>query len=113
MPTALRFATFAALCSLTLPASATLLWQADFEENDLEEWSYLLNDEGLSVVQEPVLEGQYAGRVDDFDGFFQSLRIEEGPHTIEIVARGYQTLIFNVRIVAGRQIDYKADLRPY
>ena len=62
---------------------------------------------------EVYVDGYYAGRVDDFDGFFQSLRIEEGPHTIEIVARGYQTLIFNVRIVAGRQIDYKADLRPY
>ena len=62
---------------------------------------------------EVYVDGYYAGRVDEFDGFFQSLRIEEGPHTIEIVARGYQTLVFNVRIIAGRKLDYRAELRPY
>jgi hypothetical protein len=62
---------------------------------------------------EVYVDGYYAGRVDEFDGVFQSLRLEEGPHTIEIVANGYTTLIFNVRIVAGRKIDYRADLLPY
>jgi hypothetical protein len=59
------------------------------------------------------IDGAYAGRVDDFDGFLQALRIEEGPHTIEIVAPGYETLTFNVRILPGRKIDYRGDLRPY
>jgi hypothetical protein len=59
------------------------------------------------------VDGYYAGRVDEFDGVFQALRIEEGPHTIEIVAPGYTTLIFNVRVVAGRKIDYRGDLLPY
>ena len=62
---------------------------------------------------EVYVDGYYAGRVDDFDGFLQALRLEEGPHTIEIVARGYQTLVFNVRIIAGRKVDYRGDLRPY
>ena len=62
---------------------------------------------------EVYVDGYYAGRVDDFDGFLQGLRLEEGPHTIEIVAPGYETLVFNVRIVAGRKIDYRADLQPY
>jgi len=62
---------------------------------------------------EVYVDGYYAGRVDEFDGFFQGLRIEEGPHVIEIVARGYQTLVFNVRIIAGRKLDYKANLLPY
>jgi hypothetical protein len=62
---------------------------------------------------EVYVDGYYAGRVDDFDGFIQSLRIEEGPHTIEIVAAGYETLVFNVRIQAGRKIDYRGDLIPY
>jgi|SoiMethySBSTD1v2_1073268.scaffolds.fasta_scaffold00538_11 PEGA domain-containing protein len=62
---------------------------------------------------EVYVDGYYAGRVDDFDGFLQGLRLEEGPHTIEIVAAGYETLVFNVRIVAGRKIDYRADLSPY
>ena len=55
----------------------------------------------------------YAGRVDDFDGFIQALRIEEGPHTIEIVANGYETLVFDVRIIAGRKIDYRGDMIPF
>ena len=62
---------------------------------------------------EVYVDGYYAGRVDEFDGVFQALRIEEGPHMIEIVAPGYTTLIFNVRIVAGRKIDYRGDLLPY
>jgi hypothetical protein len=61
---------------------------------------------------EVYVDGYYAGQVDDFDGFLQSLRIEEGPHTIEIVAPGYETLVFNVRIIAGRKLDYRADLYP-
>ncbi len=40
---------------------------------------------------EVYVDGYYAGRVDDFDGYIQSLQIEEGPHTIEIVAPGYET----------------------
>ena len=62
---------------------------------------------------EVYVDGYYAGRVDDFDGYFQGLRIEEGPHTIEIVAPGYETLVFNVRVIAGRKIDYRGDLRVY
>lgn len=62
---------------------------------------------------EVYVDGYYAGLVDEFDGVFQSLRLEEGPHMIEIVAPGYTTLIFNVRIVAGRKLDYRADLLPY
>ena len=59
------------------------------------------------------VDGYYAGRVDDFDGFLQSLRLDEGPHTIEIVAPGYETLVYNVRIQAGRKIEIRGDLRPY
>jgi hypothetical protein len=62
---------------------------------------------------EVYVDGYYAGRVDEFDGFLQALRIEEGPHTIEIVAPGYQPLVFNVRIIAGRKIDYRGSLLPY
>jgi len=62
---------------------------------------------------EVYVDGYYAGRVDDFDGYIQSLQIEEGPHTIEIVAPGYEDLVFNVRITAGRKIDYRGDMIPY
>ena len=62
---------------------------------------------------EVYVDGYYAGRVDEFDGFVQSLRLEEGPHTIEIVAPGYEPLVFSVRIVAGRKINYRRDLIRY
>ena len=42
---------------------------------------------------EVYIDGYFAGHVDDFDGYFQGLRIEEGPHTIEIVVPGNLTTI--------------------
>jgi hypothetical protein len=61
---------------------------------------------------EVYVDGYYAGRVDDFDGFVQSLRLEEGPYTIELVAPGYEPLVFNVRVLPGRKITYRGDMRP-
>ena len=57
------------------------------------------------------VDGYYAGQVDDFDGVFQSLELEAGPYTIEIVAPGYEPLDFDVRIQPGRKISYRGDLR--
>jgi hypothetical protein len=48
--------------------------------------------------------------VDDFDGIFQSLELEEGTYRIEIVAPGFAPLQFDVRIYAGRKITYRGDL---
>jgi hypothetical protein len=59
------------------------------------------------------VDGYFAGQVDDFDGLFQSLTLEEGPYRIEVVAPGYETLVFNVRVVPGRKITYRGDMRPY
>lgn len=58
------------------------------------------------------VDGYFAGEVDDFDGTFQALRLEEGPYRIEIVKPGYDTLVFNVRIQAGRKITYRDEMRP-
>lgn len=61
---------------------------------------------------EVFVDGYFAGHVDDFDGIVQSLRLEEGPYSIELVAPGYEPIIFNVRIQPGRKITYRGDLRP-
>jgi hypothetical protein len=61
---------------------------------------------------EVFVDGYFAGQVDDFDGIVQSLRLEEGPYSIELVAPGYEPIIFNVRIQPGRKITYRGDLRP-
>ena len=61
---------------------------------------------------EVYVDGYFAGHVDEFDGFVQALRLEEGPYTLEIVAPGFETLHFNVRIQPGRKITYRGDMRP-
>lgn len=57
------------------------------------------------------VDGYYAGVVDDFDGAFQALKLESGTHRIEIVAPGYETLTFDVRITPGQKIRYQGELR--
>jgi len=44
-------------------ARAELLFHGDFETGDLEQWTFLLKPEGLSVVMDPVFEGAHAGKV--------------------------------------------------
>jgi PEGA domain len=58
------------------------------------------------------IDGSYAGRVDDFDGVFQSLRLEEGEYQVEIVLPGFEPLAFNVRIYPGEKTTYEGDLIP-
>jgi hypothetical protein len=60
---------------------------------------------------EVFVDGYFAGHVDDFDGIFQSLTLEEGPHKIEIVAPGFETLDIDIRILPGRKITYKGELK--
>jgi hypothetical protein len=59
------------------------------------------------------VDGYYAGRVDDFDGIFQALKLESGAHHIQIVAPGYSPLDFDVRVDPGRKITYRGVLPPY
>jgi len=58
------------------------------------------------------IDGYYAGRVDEFDGIFQSLRLEEGEYQVEIVLPGYEPLAFDVRIFPGEKTTYEGDLIP-
>lgn len=56
------------------------------------------------------VDGYYAGVVDDFDGFFQRLTLEVGPHEIEVEAPGYGSQVFDVYVDPERTIDLHADL---
>ena len=58
------------------------------------------------------VDGYYAGIIDDYDGIFQSLRMESGPYHIQLVAPGYEPLEFDVRIIPGQKITYRGDLLP-
>lgn len=58
------------------------------------------------------INGAYAGTVDNFDGTFQALRLEQGDYKVEIVLPGYEPLDFDVRITPGEKVTYKGDLVP-
>jgi hypothetical protein len=69
----------------------------------------------LRIVEAPpeaqvLVDGYYAGVVDDYDGVFQHLNLEPGPHRIEIEAPGYPPVSFDVRIEPGRTINYRANM---
>ena len=62
---------------------------------------------------EVYVDGYYAGQVDNYDGIFQRLRLEEGPHHIEIRHPGYVPLEFEVMILPGETITYEGLLQPF
>ena len=57
-----------------------------------------------------LVDGYYVGTVDDFDGVFQRLYVEAGPHRIEIRAPGHEPLTFDVRLDPGRVATYTGEL---
>ena len=59
---------------------------------------------------EVFVDGYYVGLVNDYDGIFQRLRLEEGPHHIEVVEPGYVPLEFDVMILPGETITYEGSL---
>jgi len=56
------------------------------------------------------VDGYYAGVVDDFDGAFQRLHLEPGPHHIEFRATGYVPLSLDVLIQPDFTISYRGGL---
>jgi opacity protein-like surface antigen len=68
---------------------------------------------GTDPKQEQVLvNGNYAGTVDDFNGWTQELRLRPGHYRVEIRASGFKPLDFNVMIPPGKTITYRGELRP-
>ncbi len=72
---------------------------------------------GLRITDAPreaqvFADGYYVGIVNDFDGVFQHLNLEAGPHHIEIRLPGAyddDAVGFDVDIQPGRTITYRAD----
>jgi hypothetical protein len=57
-----------------------------------------------------MVDGFFAGTVDDFDGKFQKLKLGEGPHKVRLEAEGYEPLAFDVMIVEGETVNYDGTL---
>lgn len=58
------------------------------------------------------VDGYYVGVVDEFDGAFQRLRLDTGPHRIEIRKEGFETLRFDVRVTFDHTITLRGEMRP-
>ena len=52
-------------------------------------------------------DGYFVGLVDDFDGIFQHLNLEAGPHHIEL-DWGYQPMAFDVYVQPGQTTTFRA-----
>ena len=60
---------------------------------------------------EVYVDGHYAGRVDEFDGTFQSLKLDTGPHRIEVRMAGYESLSFDVHVIGDHKTTLEGTLR--
>jgi hypothetical protein len=54
-------------------------------------------------------DGYYVGIVDDFDGIFQHINLEAGPHHIEVEEPGLAPIAFDVYVRPGETITFRAD----
>jgi len=57
------------------------------------------------------VDGEYVGTVQDFP-YATGLVIAAGVHRVEFRAPGYEPLVVDVRITAGRSITYRGALKP-
>ncbi len=64
---------------------------------------------GASQIAQVFADGYYVGIVDDFDGVFQHLNLEAGPHQIEIREPGLEPIAFDVMVQAGRTMTFRAN----
>jgi hypothetical protein len=57
------------------------------------------------------IDGYYVGVIDSFDGAFQRLNVEAGPHHVELRAEGYETTAFEVVVTPGDTVTYKGEMK--
>lgn len=61
---------------------------------------------------EVFVDGYYVGSVDEFDGAFQKLPLEQGHHRVEVRLLGYEPLVFDIDIRRGQTTLFEGQLRP-
>ena len=57
-------------------------------------------------------DGYYAGIADDFTGSSQLLVLTPGRHHIELRAKGYDSVEFDVNVEPGQTVEYRRNLEP-
>jgi hypothetical protein len=56
------------------------------------------------------VDGYYAGKVDDFDGFTQRLYVPRGPHEILLKREGYRSQRYRVYVIPGETLKIEHDM---
>ena len=64
---------------------------------------------GVPRDAEVFADGYYVGLVNDFDGIFQHMNLEAGPHHIEIDWGGYEPIAFDVYVRPGETTTFRGD----
>jgi hypothetical protein len=60
---------------------------------------------------EVYVDGGFVGYVDEFDGTFEKLVLEEGLYEFSIKANGYKPIVLKIRIVSGRVMTIRGELQ--
>jgi hypothetical protein len=58
------------------------------------------------------VDGYYFGMPEDFDGRRGELALDPRPHNIELMAPGYESVSFDVRIAANQRVKYQNAMKP-
>ena len=61
---------------------------------------------------EVFVDGYYAGIVDDFDGVFQRMRLESGPHDVTLYLPGHRTVTQQVLLQPNRTFSVELTMVP-
>jgi hypothetical protein len=64
------------------------------------------------VETEVYVDGYFAGIADDFDGFFQRLRLPPGEHEIQLTLEGYRSMKENIYLSAGSTYRLRHQMEP-
>ena len=56
------------------------------------------------------VDGIYAGRVDDFRGYYKHLEVVAGSHQIVVVESGFQPLVIDAIVVPGETTTFRGTL---
>lgn len=78
---------------------------------------YAYNGSSLKLEVQPkdaevFIDGHLAGKVDDFDGFFQRLTVDAGGHDVTIYKPGFRTVTQNIYLQPGSTFKLKYVMEP-
>jgi PEGA domain len=91
--------------------SAWTEWYGAYDSSSLADSVGALRLKVKPVEASVYVDGYFVGLVDDFDGVFQRLRLDAGPHHVDIRSPEYLTLSFDVLIQRDHTTTFRGDMK--